>query len=507
MFWKIIYTALLTACLSIAAAGCGIQEKSGPVPAAPGQEQAASPETQPPRPEQSAPTLPAVPEAPPPPQPENPGESAPVTKPSPPQKQPAAAPRQHVREVYVPFMENHPLHRSGELSRDELYYAYEESSSLILVRMPAAEEYTADNSSIPRVLYTDGRRKAQTFAEIEEEYARRLGEPRLTLDELTNARISLRSVYDWNFYFYQCFSADSHYLAYLHQSSFGRNRSVKVVVVDLADGFILQELPLARSGEYAEIAWLDDNETLEIYLPHAGVVESGSLSLRRQWHLPSGRMEEAWTDVASGLPLDAAEAAAAIAAYTGLQEEQNRTAEELARLSAEERVARLAPEELAAEYEQYFTLYAYQAQELQERGYSPDQIAAMDSADYTEESYGWLLSPESIRDMKYLYPDLQREDLSQWTYQDAEEYSALMTRAQNAPPEHIRREMQERQLPFDLDWSIAKEFYGWENMLAYTNEAIMALYESWQETSSLFWAEDAYRQAVRSAYRSQAAFS
>ncbi|MDX9870953.1 MAG: hypothetical protein RBT41_00860 [Clostridia bacterium] len=498
MLPKIMLSILLTACLTITITGCDSNEQAGQAGNTPSvQESGISAGAEQPPPEQPAETGEIAGEAPSLPQQDVPEPSTPATA----GEQPAAVkPSRHVREVYVPLLENHPLHRSGELSPDDRYYAYEERSSLILVRMPTAEEYKADGLCLPQVLFTDGRRNMQAFKDIEEDYARRLREPRLTLDELTVARNSLRSVYDWNVYFSPKFSADSRYLAYLHENGFGQSRMSTLFVVDLADNVRVYTLALEESGEYAEVAWREDNMTLEIYLPYAEPIEQGYLALRRQWHLPSGEVQAVYYNADTGQQVSLDGAEQAITAYKQIEAEAKREEEEMLGLTVEERVAGLTPEELADAYAQYFTLYPEQIMELEERDYSSEAISGMDSADFEKVSYSWLLSEDSIRDMKNIYADLKNEDLSQWTYQDAEEYGRLMTRAQNAPPEKIRQEILARQLPFDLDWSIAKEFHGWENMLAYTNEAIVALYESWQETSALFQTEEAYRQAIRYAY-------
>jgi len=70
----------------------------------------------------------------------------------------------------------------------------------------------------------------------------------------------------------------------------------------------------------------------------------------------------------------------------------------------------------------------------------------------------------------------------------------------NAPPDAIKKEILERGLPDGINSGVAKEFHSWENMLAYTNEAIIAMYEARQETEALFRKGEAYRLAIRAAY-------
>ena len=77
----------------------------------------------------------------------------------------------------------------------------------------------------------------------------------------------------------------------------------------------------------------------------------------------------------------------------------------------------------------------------------------------------------------------------------------LVTKKNNAPPAELKQEIMERGLPQDINSGVAKEFHGWENMLAYTNEAIIAMYEAVQETDALFRKGEAYRLAVREALR------
>ncbi|PKM89542.1 MAG: hypothetical protein CVU87_05175 [Firmicutes bacterium HGW-Firmicutes-12] len=372
-----------------------------------------------------------------------------------------------IAKAYVEMLENHPLHRHGVLSPDNRYYAYEERSSVILVRLPTPGAYLADNTIAPRVLFTDGGRKGSSFAEMELDYARRLEDPPLTDEELDVARNKLRSVYNWDFYFYLIYSEDGRYLAYLNESNFGDDRICTIKVVDLKDNCKLYTLPVEETSEYAEITWQADDQTLELYLPWAESVEGGALALRRQWHIPSGQSKTTYyrqDQTEYGEEISLAVAQKEIKEFAEVEKERNRAAEQLARLTVEERVAALTPEELAAEYAKYYRpLAAEEIKMLQEKGYSEETISKMDSLDF-------------------------------------DELNRPLTETENAPPEEHQQEIFERGLPKDINWRVAKEFYGWENMLAYTNEAIMAMYEAVKETEALFEKEEAYRLAVRKAY-------
>jgi len=407
---------------------------------------------------------------------------------------------EQIPQIFIQMLENHPLHRSGVLSPDNRYYAYEERSSIILVRLPTAEEYRADKILLPKVLFVDGRRKESSFAEIEADYARRLKQPLLTEEELNEARNKLRSVYDWNAYYYLKYSQDGRYLAYLGESNFGSDRTCTVYVLDLEDNCKLYTLPVEENSEYAEINWQANNQTLELYLPWAEKVDGGYLAVRRYWHIPSGQINLTYYNTEGGQEVVLADALTAIEEHDRAEAEHDRAAEEIAQLTVEQRVAALTPEELAEEYARYFSLHAEQIRMLQERGYSNEAIAKMDSLDFQQEEEGWLLSEESIRHVKNLYPELKDEDLSQWTHKDFMDYDRPLTDARNAPPETLKQEMLERGLPNDIPWRVAKEFHGWDNMLSYTDEAIMAMYEAVQQTDAIFGKEEAYRLAVRAAY-------
>lgn len=123
--------------------------------------------------------------------------------------------------IFIQMLANHPLDRHGELSPDKRYYAYEERSSIILVQLPDSEEYETDKTLLPKVLYIDGIREGCAFAELEEDFARRLRKPLLSREELNEAHNKLRSVYDWRNYYNQKFSPNTQYLAYLGYDSFG----------------------------------------------------------------------------------------------------------------------------------------------------------------------------------------------------------------------------------------------------------------------------------------------
>lgn len=403
-------------------------------------------------------------------------------------------------EIFVQMLENHPLHRDGVLSPDKRYYAYEERSSVILVRLPTAAEYAGDKTAVPRVLFADGRRKGTSFAEMEADYARRLQEPLLTVEEFQEAERQLRSVYDWNNFYSLTYSQDGRYLAYLGYSNFGSDRTCTVYALDLQDNLKLYRLPVEESGEHAGINWLDDRETLVIYLPWAESVEDGSLALRRWWHIPSEKTRVTYyTQDTSGneKAVALADAQKAIAEYAVAEAERSRAAEAWDKLTVEERIASLTAEQLTEVYARYFSLGSEQVRELREKGYSEEAIAGMDRLDFQKEEGGWLLSEQRIRLTKEFYPELENEDLSQWTNKDLEDYTRPLLEAQNLPPEALKQEIIERGLPADIT---TKEFYSWENMLAYTNEAILAMYEAVQETKAIFGKEEAYRLAVRKAY-------
>lgn len=411
---------------------------------------------------------------------------------------------EQIPEFFIQMLENQPLYREGVLSPDKRYYAYEERSSLILLQLPTAEEYLADKTLLPKVLFIHGIQVKRTFEDLEVDYAQRLRQPLLTEEELNEARRQLRSVYNWDSFFYLKFSQDGRYLAYLGESNFGSDRTCSVYVVDLQDDYELYSLPVEENSEYADITWQEDNQTLELYLPWAETVEGSFLSLRRNWHIPSDQSnltyytKEGQEDEQA---IDLADAQKAIEEYARAEEERNRATEELIQLTVEQRVAALTAEELEEEYNKYFSLADGQMRSLQERGYSNEAIANMDKLDFKEEKEKWLLSEKNIGYIKNLYPQLKEEDLSHWTYKDFNKYDRVQREAKSGPPEILKQEMLERGLPNDISWRVMKEFHSWDNMLAYTDEAIIAMYEAVQQTDARFRKEEDYRLAVRNAYR------
>lgn len=407
-------------------------------------------------------------------------------------------------DFFIRMLENHPLYRHGELSPDKRYYAYEERSSIILVRLPAPEEYKVDKTLVPKVLFIDGIRRNSSFAEMEATYEERLKQPLLTMEELNEARNQLRSVYDWKNFYSQKFSQDGRYLAYLGYSNFGNDRSCTVYVLDLKDNCKFYSLPVKENSEHAGIKWQEDNQTLELYLPHAAVLEGKSLALCYGWHIPSGQSKLTYYNEDGGTEdrqeIALAEAQKVIAEYLYAEAERSRGEEKWTKLTVDQLVTALTAEELEAEYTRYYTLHEEQKRELQERGYSDESIAEMDSFDVQQEESSWLMSKELIEGVKRIYPQLKDEDISNWTHQKYNEYVQAKSKEHNAPPAELKQEITERGLPEDINSGVAKEFHGWENMLAYTNEAIMAMYEARQETDAIFRKGESYRLAVRKAY-------
>ena len=411
---------------------------------------------------------------------------------------------EQISEVFVQMLGNHPLYRDGDLSLDKRYYAYEERSSIILVQLPTAQEYKDDKTLIPKVLFTDGIRKDTPFAELEADYGERLKQPLLTMEELNEAGNQLRSVYKWDMFHSLKFSQDGRYLGYLREQNFGSERTYTVFVLDVQDNCRLYSFPVKERSQYWGIIWQLDNETLEIHLPSAESIGEGVyLDLRRDWHIPSGQSKLTYyinpgTENEKAMPLE--DAQKAIAEYAKIEAEHERELEKWNKLTVEELVAALTPAELAEEYKKYFSLHPIQRELLKERGYSDEVIAKMDSYDFQQEESGWLISKELIDSAKRVHPELKDQDLSNWTYQKYNEYGQAQSEKNNAPPNDIKKEILERGLPGDINSRVAKEFHGWENMLAYTNEAIMAMYEASQQTDILFRKGEAYRLAVREAY-------
>ncbi len=411
-------------------------------------------------------------------------------------------------EVFIEMLKNNPLHRSGAVSPDNRYYAYEERSSIILVRLPTVEEYEADKIVAPKVLFADGIRQSSSFAEMEADYGELLKQPLLTMEELQKVERGLRSVYKWDMFHSLKFSQDGRYLGYLREQNFGSERTYTVYVLDLQDNCRLYSLPVKESSQYWGIIWQSDNETLEIHLPSAESIGEGVyLELRRQWHIPSGQCKlsyyrEDGTD--NGKEISSEEAQKAIAAYDQVEAKREQEGEKWNKFTVEELVAALTPAELVEEYKRYFSLHPIQIELLKGRGYSEEAIAKMDSCDFQQEESGWLLNKELIDGAKRIYPELTDQDLSNWTHQKYNEYIQVQSEKNNAPPPELKREIIERGLPEDINSGVAKEFHGWENMLAYTNEAIIAMYEARQESEALFRKGEAYRLAVRAAYLREA---
>jgi len=411
---------------------------------------------------------------------------------------------EQISKLFIQMLENDPLHRSGALSPDKRYYAYEERSSIILVELSTAQEYLADKTLVPKVLFTDGIRKDTPFAEMETDYGKRLKQPLLTVEELQKAKNELRSVYKWDIFYYLTFSQDGRYLGYLREQNFGSDRTCTVHVLDLQDNYKLYSLTAKERSQYPGIKWQADNETLEIDLPSAEDIDEGVyLDLRRQWHIPSEQRKLRYYingGSENEKEISYEEAQKAIAAYAQVEAERKREGEKWSKLTVEELVAALTPAELAEEYAKYFSLHPGQIELLKVRGYGDEAIAKMDSYDFQQEESGWLLSKELIEGAKRIYLELKDQDLSNWTHQKYNEYIRVQGEKNNAPPAVIKQEILERGLPEDINSGVAKEFHGWENMLAYTNEAIMAMYEARQEADALFRKAEAYRLAIRAAY-------
>lgn len=121
---------------------------------------------------------------------------------------------------------------------------------------------------------------------------------------------------------------------------------------------------------------------------------------------------------------------------------------------------------------QTYSVTGGQKQMLRERGYSEEEIEQMDIGDYFNIESTWIINPDTISSIKFLYPELADVDISSWTYGDFEAYYTVEDAKKYAPTTAEEQAFIDRNITLADAQTLLKDYYSYENVLAQSDEQL-----------------------------------
>ena len=109
---------------------------------------------------------------------------------------------------------------------------------------------------------------------------------------------------------------------------------------------------------------------------------------------------------------------------------------------------------------------------LKEHNYTDDEIKQFDMGDFFNIESTWLLTPSQVEDVKYLYPELETVDISNWTIGDLVEYCNEAHSKKYAPSVIEAAALSERNITLDDAQTLLKEYGSYENILSQSDEQL-----------------------------------
>ena len=109
---------------------------------------------------------------------------------------------------------------------------------------------------------------------------------------------------------------------------------------------------------------------------------------------------------------------------------------------------------------------------LKEHNYTDDEIKQFDMGDFFNIESTWLLTPSQVEDVKYLYPELETVDISNWTIGDLVEYCNEADSKKYAPSVIEAAALSERNITLDDAQTLLKEYGSYENILSQSDEQL-----------------------------------
>lgn len=128
-----------------------------------------------------------------------------------------------------------------------------------------------------------------------------------------------------------------------------------------------------------------------------------------------------------------------------------------------------------------YPLQQLQRERLMSKGFSNEEIATMDYEDYINIEKTWLLTPDKIKNIKNIYPELTYTDLSQWTNGDFLEYFLEADAKTYAPTLEQTAVIKARGITLDDARKLLKDFHSYDTILEQDDGTLKELLERYYQ--------------------------
>lgn len=118
---------------------------------------------------------------------------------------------------------------------------------------------------------------------------------------------------------------------------------------------------------------------------------------------------------------------------------------------------------------------------LKEHGYNDTEIAQFDMGDFFNIEASWILDEDQIRDVRYLYPELNNVDISNWTLGRFMNYCSVVDEQKYAPSPEESKALIERNITLKDARNLLKDYYTYENILAQSDEQLASDIKNYYE--------------------------
>ena len=132
---------------------------------------------------------------------------------------------------------------------------------------------------------------------------------------------------------------------------------------------------------------------------------------------------------------------------------------------------------------QTYPLLEEQILELKKHGYTDDDITSLDMGDFFNIESTWMIDSDIIDLVIYLYPELEDNNISNWTYGDLKSYASIVDAKKYAPTVEQQKEFESRNITISDAKILLKDYYDYDNILAQSDEQLAKDLEEYYQFS------------------------
>lgn len=122
-------------------------------------------------------------------------------------------------------------------------------------------------------------------------------------------------------------------------------------------------------------------------------------------------------------------------------------------------------------------LFDSQKESLIKKGYNKEFVEKLTIDDYINITKTWQLTPEDVATAKFIYPQLEDIDISNWTFGDFQEFYTKVDNKTYAPDSETAIKLSKRNINLADARYLLKEFHTYENILAQPDSLLKSILE------------------------------